>query len=1324
MKGKIESYEGTYDWIVKKSPYIFESSINAALGGKANAARMKHGSFSLIITDPTSQPTGSPSGQPSVQPSSKPTKNAIRYSKYPSSLPSGQPSSQPSRQPTHKPTKVGFVEIRRQLWNANATELSFISIPHRKLRSEDITFSFGVEVFAETYYNQGKYPPNVAKLAYEKAIDAISTNIEEGDFISNLAKHASVINGSDTHFLAQLSAMTISTACTNFKICTACRAGICSDNVYTESITHSAKPTGTPTSQPSTIDCTPGYYHGSVTPACYKCSSGKYSEWNAYSCNNCTIGTSSLEGTSFCFDCEIGYIAPISGSPKCKKCIWPSTTLTKKSTSCNYTCYCLSSDNLSIATNMMLVLYIFLTLNSGWSRKDQKTVEEKMLYSMRMFFFTVLPLLDFVTDFIYILSTRYAHSGLLAVSMIFTLCPTIYFLKKLYSMGAIMPRLFVPLPFFVTNTKYLLWLRFEKGFPRYVQGWDPPRAQREQELKALIEKRSKETMKHIRVKLEKKIVIAEKILRGYGADGSPPWYAFQGSFPNHDSLPKLFMFWVLWALILALQGISFMIWMFFLAPILLINSPIILTWAILGAYLYQTKCLAIGSSWNVWIAVWCGHSKKKPCPFITEEGKYPHNDPPVDTVLMNESFYAGFIFEAIPQLIIQSINNYLTGEWSWFALFSLASSCSMVCIGTYRYLGLSRSLQIINGVPAYSFTLTDIRKVPLKYSVPAFRPSAANPSYVEFYWISYELDYGTFSDRFIKEFAAQKPWKEVLREYWEDAKKRMLPELVVDTGVTVKLTRQKDGQNIVFELMSFDRKKLSLPVATAKDEVRIRMDDLIPYVEAQNDMFVTRKANYDANISDDEESSIEEEIDEGPKFEQEKALKLLHTVFDADFEHDESDQDSIDEYSDIDPIEREVYLLDSDEEEEKQKKSGWLGFMGAVSKDAVSADIFDDQDELDGDQLDGPAKRGIFKSFNSTSQLNIQPGSDAGESTPSKFSFFKSKFDSPSKKAQTIEKVDDVDEEMRKIFENPSKLEDDIAAYRRELRELKEQLNAAKRKVRAMDPKNYAPTGDDKLVKLTKIELEKELAAQQSSSMGTVAVPNDPASSLSNNEMGKMEMQLRDIQEKDDLERKREISKLLKIKQFQKKANTLEMAEKVSFSVKIADILAKETRTILLGALTEGSKQVTIVQSKAVGGDKYIELLKEIEVGSSIKIIECEGFPFPSNQNITNRESALKVKSKDSLTLTMSQPALVTLKRVKLVVTLKDNIASLSPKKRSHKTAKSDAAQRSNLKANLMCLAIGDTVDQTPETVMIEDEEGEMHMEGAFFSEVEDDPLN
>jgi hypothetical protein len=39
-----------------------------------------------------------------------------------------------------------------------------------------------------------------------------------------------------------------------------------------------------------------------------------------------------------------------------------------------------------------------------------------------------------------------------------------------------MPRLIVPLPFFVTNVRWMLWLRFEKGFPRYVSGFDLPKA--------------------------------------------------------------------------------------------------------------------------------------------------------------------------------------------------------------------------------------------------------------------------------------------------------------------------------------------------------------------------------------------------------------------------------------------------------------------------------------------------------------------------------------------------------------------------------------------------------------------------------------------------------------------------------------------------------------------------------------------------------------------------------------------------------------------------------------------------------------------------------
>jgi hypothetical protein len=104
------------------------------------------------------------------------------------------------------------------------------------------------------------------------------------------------------------------------------------------------------------------------------------------------------------------------------------------------------------------------------------------------------------------------------------------------------------------------------------------------------------------------------------------------------------------------------------------STLFLVVWLFVGLFLYQTKMLAIGKVWNTWFYTW------------TQCNDY-NKEISLDASVLNESLFYEFLFETVPQIAIQSINNSLIykGNIPPVSLFSLAMSIFIAINGIYRY---------------------------------------------------------------------------------------------------------------------------------------------------------------------------------------------------------------------------------------------------------------------------------------------------------------------------------------------------------------------------------------------------------------------------------------------------------------------------------------------------------------------------------------------------------------------------------------------------------------------------------------------------------------
>ena len=124
---------------------------------------------------------------------------------------------------------------------------------------------------------------------------------------------------------------------------------------------------------------------------------------------------------------------------------------------------------------------------------------------------------------------------------------------------------------------------------------------------------------------------------------------------------------------------------FAISPWILINAPFWSPWFILGCFLYVSKIIALGPVRNLWFKIWTGTDE-----FATETL--------LDGALLNTSIYSEQLYETLPQLMLQMINNMMLSRWTPLGIFSIAFSIFNSISGLYRvfYYKISQKVDLVN----------------------------------------------------------------------------------------------------------------------------------------------------------------------------------------------------------------------------------------------------------------------------------------------------------------------------------------------------------------------------------------------------------------------------------------------------------------------------------------------------------------------------------------------------------------------------------------------------------------------------------------------------
>lgn len=160
-------------------------------------------------------------------------------------------------------------------------------------------------------------------------------------------------------------------------------------------------------------------------------------------------------------------------------------------------------------------------------------------------------------------------------------------------------------------------------------------------------------------------------------------------FENHDSLQKLLCYGISVAVVFIVQLITIGIYGLFL----MFTFPLTLFWLACGCFFYQSKLISMKMIWNMWFGTWTNSDRYN----ISEQ---------VDSSIMNEALLVEFLFLSVPQIVLQSFNNFtVKNQWNVYSIAAYALSCT----------------SFINGISRYGYFIfvkhLDVAEVPLEVNI-------------------------------------------------------------------------------------------------------------------------------------------------------------------------------------------------------------------------------------------------------------------------------------------------------------------------------------------------------------------------------------------------------------------------------------------------------------------------------------------------------------------------------------------------------------------------------------------------------------------------------
>jgi hypothetical protein len=174
--------------------------------------------------------------------------------------------------------------------------------------------------------------------------------------------------------------------------------------------------------------------------------------------------------------------------------------------------------------------------------------------------------------------------------------------------------------------------------------------------------------------------------------------AAPGGFEEHSNLPKFVVFCFRWLVVVIVQ----VLFCGFYAAYVCVHIAV--WWGpmmLLGCFLFQLKSICVKRVWNVWVSLftltpttlvqhsrnmilWWNNTK-----LVDPDGElYKHwkscDVADTDAGMFNESLLVEFFLEAIPQLLLQGLNNYYTFQWGDpITKFSFVMSALIVINGLW-----------------------------------------------------------------------------------------------------------------------------------------------------------------------------------------------------------------------------------------------------------------------------------------------------------------------------------------------------------------------------------------------------------------------------------------------------------------------------------------------------------------------------------------------------------------------------------------------------------------------------------------------------------------